>query len=290
MLRVKTQSRKQKFFSMCMVLVLLVCGTATALAARSPIAVQEKPTFVEQPLSDAEHTPSPDRPSDTGEDGATAEGLTTSPTEDVVTQEKEESGSEYSQPVSDVATGDINGAQSSKDESPISEEPVNASSDKKVIAVVSVGDQLLYTLYADGTQVNSPYYQEQLDQVLEEANQTGVLINGQYPRNSSGETYGPEGGGIYGLAAAVGEAPTLTAAVGTNGEHGYIRRSDESSLPHGLPADQCPHTFTIPLYDSEGTVIGEFSMSCGGHISTAGKTIDEVKAEVAGDAASPSSD
>lgn len=271
-----------------MILILLVCGTVTALAVRSPIAVQEKLASNEEPRTDVEPTLSQDRSSDTEEADTAAEGITTFPAGDAVTQQKEESSIEYSQPVSDDTAADTNRAEIPEDEAPKSEQPVNASPEKQVVfAVVSEGDQLLYTLYADGTRVNSPYYQQQLDQVLEEANQTGVLINGQYPRNSSGETYGPEGGGIYGLAAAVGEAPALTAAVGTNGEHGYIRRSDESSLPHDLPADQCPHTFTIPLYDCEGTVIGEFSMSCGGHISTAGKTIDEVKAEVAGEAASP---
>lgn len=283
MLRVKSQSRKQKIFSLCMVLVLLVCGTVTALAARSPITVQEKTALINEAQPDPKNTLSSDLTPDVPESGAAAEDLT-------VTQPEEEIGHEYRQPISDHAAADTSGVQNPGDEAPVSGQSMNASLEKKVIAVVSEGDQLLYTQYADGSQVNSPYYQQQLDQILDEANAQGILINGQYPRNSSGETYGPDGGGIYGLSAAVGEAPSLTAAVGTNGEHGYIRRSDERFVPHDLPADQCPHTFTIPLYDSEGTVIGEFSLSCGGHVSTAGKSIDEVNAEIAGEAAATGSD
>ena len=82
------------------------------------------------------------------------------------------------------------------------------------------------------------------------------------------------------FSAYVGYAPDLVAARGTNGEDGYVCRADEQSVPHDLPAAECPHEFAIPLYDSEHNVIGEFHMSCGGHFS-GGMTIEEAKEAVA---------
>lgn len=104
------------------------------------------------------------------------------------------------------------------------------------------------------------------------------LVNGEYPKNSKGESYG-----ISGLENYVGYAPDLIAAQGAKGESGYICEADEETLPHDLPVDECPHEFLIPLYDSEHNVIGEFPVSCGGHLNPAatGMTIDEAKAAVA---------
>ena len=92
----------------------------------------------------------------------------------------------------------------------------------------------------------------------------------QGPRNSTGESYGPSS-----LANYVGYNPDLTAALGTRGEAGYVRDADSAALP-SLPAETCPHEFMVPLYDSEGTVIGEFVVGCGGHFS-GGATVDAVK-------------
>ena len=102
-----------------------------------------------------------------------------------------------------------------------------------------------------------------------------TLVDGVFPTNSLGESYGSSG-----LTAYVGYEPDLEAAIGTNGEEGYICDEDRQSVPHNLPASECPHEFMIPLYDSEHNVIGEFAMSCGGHFS-GGMTIEEAKAALA---------
>ncbi|MCI8808505.1 MAG: hypothetical protein HFF84_00015 [Oscillibacter sp.] len=47
------------------------------------------------------------------------------------------------------------------------------------------------------------------------------MVNGDYPRNSQGQTYGNTCG--YKLA---GYEPDLAAAVGTQGEEGYIATKD----------------------------------------------------------------
>ena len=47
------------------------------------------------------------------------------------------------------------------------------------------------------------------------------LVDGEYPRNSSGETYGVDAVSDY-----VGYAPDLQGAIGTNGARGYIRRAE----------------------------------------------------------------
>lgn len=101
------------------------------------------------------------------------------------------------------------------------------------------------------------------------------LVNGEYPKNSRGESYGTNI-----LENYVGYAPDLIAAQGTNGESGYICKADREALPHDLPADECPHEFLIPLYDREHNVIGEFPVDCGGHLNPAatGMSVEEAKA------------
>ncbi|SFP89642.1 Signal transducer regulating beta-lactamase production, contains metallopeptidase domain [Oscillibacter sp. PC13] len=101
------------------------------------------------------------------------------------------------------------------------------------------------------------------------------LPGGEYPKNSRGETYGSTL-----LADYVGYEPDLVAARGTQGESGYICRADEAGIPHNLPKEICPHEFTVPLYDAEHNVIGEFPMGCGGHFS-GGMTMEEAKAALA---------
>lgn len=105
------------------------------------------------------------------------------------------------------------------------------------------------------------------------------LVNGDYPKNSRGESYG------HGLIwKYVGYRPDLVAGYqGINGKSGYISELDEAKLPRDLPADQCPHEFLIPLYDSEHNEIDKFPTGCGGHLNPAatGMTIEEAKAAIA---------
>lgn len=97
-----------------------------------------------------------------------------------------------------------------------------------------------------------------------------TLVDGDYPKNSSGESYGTTL-----LASFVGYKPDLVSAVGTHGERGYIREAEIDAIPDFFEKD-CPHEFIVPLYDSEGTAIGEFSVGCGGHLSET-MTLEEAR-------------
>lgn len=84
-----------------------------------------------------------------------------------------------------------------------------------------------------------------------------------YPRNSKGETYGNNS-----MAQALGYKPDLVAALGTEGQSGYIREEDAPGADivntrEDVPAyvvymKTLPSVIMIPLYDQEGNVIGEF--------------------------------
>ena len=95
------------------------------------------------------------------------------------------------------------------------------------------------------------------------------LVNGDYPKNSRGESYGD-----IQLASYVGYWPDLEHLAAYPPEdrpEGYIRGSElhaEGKKLNGLSQKECPHTYTIPLYDSEGTVIGEYKAGCNGHTSS----------------------
>lgn len=102
-----------------------------------------------------------------------------------------------------------------------------------------------------------------------------TLVQGDYPTNHLGESYGD-----LRLSAYVGYQPDLVAARRVGDLQGYISRAEEEALPSGLPAETCPHEFTLPLYDSEHQVIGSYTLSCGGHFS-GGMTIEEAKEALA---------
>lgn len=101
-----------------------------------------------------------------------------------------------------------------------------------------------------------------------------TLVDGDYPKNSKGESYGD-----LELQYYVGYAPDLHRNSGTHGEPGYTRLADEA-IPN-LPEAECPHEFLIPLYDSEGNEIGKCDLNCNGHIIEKGMTIEEAKAALA---------
>ena len=103
------------------------------------------------------------------------------------------------------------------------------------------------------------------------------LIDGEYPKNSKGESYGPEQ-----LANYVGYAPDLLY-VPEEGDHpvGYYRQSERTAAEtkmEGLSKDACPHTIGIPLYDAKGNVIGEYQIGCSGHIAGSGMSIEDAMA------------
>lgn len=85
------------------------------------------------------------------------------------------------------------------------------------------------------------------------------LINGNFPKNVRGETYGNAL-----MAEVVGEMPDLQAAIGTNDQEGYVRTSDLSHPKFETPQDALewqktqPDSYYIPLYDFQGNEIGSF--------------------------------
>ncbi len=105
------------------------------------------------------------------------------------------------------------------------------------------------------------------------------LANGDYPKNSKGESYGPKQ-----LASYVGYIPDLLY-VAEEGDHpaGYYRQSERAAAAakfEGLSEEECPHTLGIPLYDSEGGVIGSYNIGCAGHFYKPGMTLEEVLGSV----------
>lgn len=90
-----------------------------------------------------------------------------------------------------------------------------------------------------------------------------------YPRNASGETYGPHRADLW-------DTPDLIASVGTHGEEGYIRESDylhygvdtrTDAILYQMLLDYLPNGYLIPLYDCEGEAIGWFLTGGGGSVT-----------------------
>ena len=94
------------------------------------------------------------------------------------------------------------------------------------------------------------------------------LIDGEYPRNISGETYGAEIVSDY-----VGYAPDLLSVIGENGIHGFIRHSEcpgpdmflnvssdyASAVKSYLEWEKDnPGPWNINLYDQNGNIVGDF--------------------------------
>ena len=105
------------------------------------------------------------------------------------------------------------------------------------------------------------------------------LVDGGYPTNNQGETYGNAFG-----SSLVGHDPDLIAAKGTNGESGYIAMEDQNITVGKTPEEIMAYMnwqeenqvtgYLIPLYDQDHNVIGEFQVGEGGSGS---KTFEEMK-------------
>lgn len=89
--------------------------------------------------------------------------------------------------------------------------------------------------------------------------------NCPYQRNSKGETYGP-----FTMLGSVGYTPAWVTAVSTDGDHGVVRAKDFFLAEPGV----------LPVYDLEGTVIGEFLIEEPEHLAgyKPGMSIEEVRA------------
>lgn len=120
---------------------------------------------------------------------------------------------------------------------------------------VQVGDSdaFYYNIY-NGTKWASAFYKSD-------------RVASGYPVNSGGETYGPNMPEVY------GSSPDLILAEGTKGETGYVRDSElndsgypgtvnnpEEALAYMEWLKTQPATRYVPLYDSEGNVIGQFGV------------------------------
>ncbi len=94
------------------------------------------------------------------------------------------------------------------------------------------------------------------------------LVNGEYPKNKKGESYGP-----WELCYYVGYEPDLVPLEG-----GYVRWKEYNDAPKaldGLSKEECPHEYTYFVYDQEGEVIREGKGTCQGHFE--GKSPEYVR-------------
>lgn len=94
------------------------------------------------------------------------------------------------------------------------------------------------------------------------------LVNGDFPKNKKGESYGTTL-----LADYVGYAPDLEVEV-----EGYKRFAEEQAARDaldGLSKEECPHEYTYPIYDKEGEFLRNAKQTCGGHFE--GKSMEYVR-------------
>lgn len=104
-----------------------------------------------------------------------------------------------------------------------------------------------------------------------------MLVNGGYPRNSRGQTYGD-----HLMAQELGYGADLQAALGTEGQEGYVKREDLHGPKIRTPEEAVaymktrPDSWKIPLYDFQGNVIGEFEI--GDAMKISGCTLEEAEA------------
>lgn len=316
MLRAKKVTRKQKVLTVAVLLALVICGSAAAFAIQSPVAVEEETTHeIDRPDSSAsaqqqppdESGNAPAEPSkETGEptleeqpgqeNGDTPvepTKETTEPPADEQTGQESSQSSASVEPEEQVAGPETKPEEEEEpEEQPIPEKYQNAVRGDAQLIIARGGTILpdddpeayrkingvYYKQYAaKGSTENLLYlmteYQVGNWDLLSPVDQKLVketLVDGDYPKNSSGESYGTTL-----LSSFVGYKPDLVSAQGTHGERGYIRDAEIDAIPDFLEKD-CPHEFIVPLYDSEGTAIGEFSVGCGGHLSET-MTLEEAR-------------
>ena len=303
MLRTKKVTRKQKVLAVAVLLALGICGSAAAFAIQSPVAVEEETTPVyetdrpdgsasaPQLLPDGSGNAPMESPKENGKPA-----LEEQPGHESGDTPVEPPEEETTEPAPEEQTGQEDGQDASTvepEEQPIPGEYQNAlRGDAQLI--VSRGGTLLPDDDPEAyCKINGVYYKQfaakgstadvwymmteyevgnwDLLSPIDQKIAKETLVDGEYPKNSSGESYG----GTM-LAGYVGYAPDLVSAQGTQGESGYIREAEIDALPN-LPKEKCPHTFTVPLYDSEGIAIGEFAVGCGGHYSET-MTLEEARA------------
>lgn len=94
------------------------------------------------------------------------------------------------------------------------------------------------------------------------------LVNGDFPKNKKGESYG-----TMLLANYVGYAPDLEVE-----EDGYVRFAEKQAAGDALDSlskEECPHEYTYPVYNKEGEFLREAKGTCQGHFE--GKSKEYVR-------------
>lgn len=81
------------------------------------------------------------------------------------------------------------------------------------------------------------------------------LVDGDYPRNSKGESYGPAN-----IAYLVGHGPDYIPVRSDNGESGYLRYAEDQGYRMLPPEVMDKVKPVLTVYDVEGNPIGTFTM------------------------------
>ena len=307
MLHTTPRKGRKRLLALLAAAAVLSCGTAAAWLSREPLitAAPEDPAAQTTPTSDtsaqkdaSENDPLGDLLAHTGQDDAQPAEPEENPPTDIASAESQEAAS--TQPESPPQSAQQPPAEAG--------DPTEDSEELRLIMETALrGDPDLIlsrggTLLPDDdpnsyVRTNGVWYKcfitkntfcgaplsmreflvgnaDALDPTSEQP-LLDTLVQGEYPTNSLGESYGD-----LRLSAYVGYQPDLVAARKIGDQQGYISRAEEEALPSGLPAEECPHEFQLSLYDSEHQVIGTYSISCGGHFS-GGMTIEEAKEAVA---------
>ena len=101
-----------------------------------------------------------------------------------------------------------------------------------------------------------------------------ILVNGSYPVNAKGQSYGPNF-----LRELVGYSPDLTPAVNDDGVAGYVRCIKELPVSAAESVIRSAAT-SKPLYDVDGNVIGVCELATPTPVETIGKSINEIRTEI----------
>lgn len=248
-LRTEKLKGGKRLAALALAAAILTCGTAAALGAKKPLPVSEKAG-----------TPETARPISTDSDARS---------ETFLSQLREYFNAPEDTPVL-FGSKDLiisRGGTLLPDGDPDSYQMINDIIYKQFLTK----DGRYMVEYRVGNKDSLDY-----PNLLEE-----LTPDGDYPKNSKGESYGSSA-----ISQYVGYMPDLEFLAEYPEENrpaGYIRQTERNSAVPNLPEEECPHTFSIPLYDFEGNVIGEYQRECQGHIDHVGLnlSVEDMKAILA---------
>ncbi len=108
---------------------------------------------------------------------------------------------------------------------------------------------------ASGPKLTMSGQMDPVSQKIDERLAEHWLVDGDYPRNSKGEAYGPAD-----IAYLVGHAPVYIPARADNGESGYLRYAEDQGYRMLPPEVRDKVKPVLTVYDVEGNPIGTFTM------------------------------